>query len=382
MDIVTVIVIGFLLLTLVFINIFAKPSYTNYIVLFIIIIVLSLFSAFRSAEIPDTQPYIENYEYWAKDIQSNGFFHYTSIMEIGFEFFAKICIILKLNYTAFFFVISLIQSFLFISIERKISNRYVLLAFALFYSFYGIYFQFIILRAGISTLLFFYAIFKCKNKYSRFLTFGLAFTFHYSALFGIILYYIFSKINLKVTFNLTVCSIILFIPIYILGVNKIIIDALAGLLSGPGSSTMLFYNKIYFYMVNYGDVSYKLPFRLIVNSLIFLWSLYMIEKYKIRRNKKINILINVTYVAVIVILLFGSAVPILRLSDFVMLSNVFLVIYIISRLKLRNINTLCLYKTDVRGNKVIVYNKLCISLLIMIFALCNLGFVYRITLNV
>lgn len=153
----------------------------------------------RGLSVPDTDAYIEIFN----NINSS-FTVFSIYTEIGFQYLAKLSkLIFGADYIAFFALICVINSVLlycallnytrFLKSENNTFrwHNYVLL-FVLYFAFFGLYYNAIVLRAGIAILLIINASIyaakpiKCKADYIKILLFLLfAIAFHTSAIIGV-----------------------------------------------------------------------------------------------------------------------------------------------------------------------------------------------------
>jgi hypothetical protein len=114
--------------------------------IYLIIIIFAIFCAERNIKMSDAQPYIEYFD--RLNISSfSAFFKIDGRYGIGYEFLNKIIkLIFGNNYKNFFAIVAVINCLLVYSATYK-NNK---ISFLLYLSFFGIYYNFIVLRQGIS----------------------------------------------------------------------------------------------------------------------------------------------------------------------------------------------------------------------------------------
>lgn len=207
-----------------------KGKYLFFIITFTAIITYII--ATRDQSIPDTEPYINGYLYNADifDFKSSPFEKgYTVLMRTSKLIFGD-------NYDLFFAIfpvaniLILLKSCNYISSAITNQTKYIeykeafnpLVLLLIYFSYYGIYHNAIVLRAGISTSLVFLslAVFLKSDKFQfkSLLIFIIASLFHSSALVCVPMFWIaktkkFMRVNARVTFLLIIMCIYLISPL-------------------------------------------------------------------------------------------------------------------------------------------------------------------------
>lgn len=150
-----------------------------------------LLCAFRSLKIPDTKEYLYAFEKMNTKIFDFQYFYF----EKGFLIFSKLIKILFENsFEIYFFIISFINLF-FIKKFIKFNCKFYIIPIILYISFWGIYFNMIILRFGIGFSFYVLSIYFFENKFKKkgIILYILAILFHKSFIFGIISFFIKNK---------------------------------------------------------------------------------------------------------------------------------------------------------------------------------------------
>lgn len=282
-----------------------------------VILILCTLSMFRGSHFADTTPYILYYSDIANHISEQGFFAVDGRYGIGFEIITRIFCFLRLNYHFFFFAISLFN-FTFIYIIVSKFTKYKCTALLIFASFYGIYFSYVILRAGIATLLVVYAI--CCQSHRKFLLnliFAIALLFHISLIYAIAIYYIVRFIKNDFSKTSVIFDTLLFailIVFYQFGLGYTIMNFSANLINTINIS-FLPMEKIYYYLNDFNEslkisISYKFLFYIII---------FLIFKYYYQKSDKKTKIINnigiLIYIAILSSCMIGSGTLGGRLND-------------------------------------------------------------------
>ncbi len=166
----------------------------------VIIFILSVFGGMRSKDI-GTDLSVYGYRWFEIACNSSNFMSYESKIngDIGYLFLNYIVSRFTCNFNVFLFILQFISNFLVIitlyRYKKQVPFWLSLMCFlTMFYCR-----NFNILRQSISLAIVFYMIkyLEEKNKIKFFLGIGVASLFHYSAVFGIVLYFIYEFCNNK-----------------------------------------------------------------------------------------------------------------------------------------------------------------------------------------
>lgn len=270
----------------------------------LLIIMLFIFLAsYRSIHIPDTLAYANSYHSLSLSNVEMSYF------EIGFTIYsALIKFISGGNLTVYFGIITATNLLLIYKGLEKINTNKLILPIILYISYYGIYFNFIVLRAGLAFSLLFYAysIFY-ENRIKSVVFFLLACTFHQSAVVGIIGYFIIIN-SKKFSNNAYFFWFLLIIIMYFLRVDIFFYDNIHLFLENTG---FLKTNHFGYYFDNIkftSGISNKFIFNYILG-------IFMISVRKYYDVKYQNVL-NIYMVGLTIISLFSSFLWIERISDY------------------------------------------------------------------
>lgn len=207
------------------------------------ILSVGLIIACRGEDVPDTLGYLDYYN----EIDAADFSHFNYyLFEPGFQFFTHVVKIVVGNVPAvyFFIIVFIISCLLWDAIQRILLNLQknnrlgsaiklpVLYAFVLFYSYYGIFYGGITIRAGIAMSLYLETLsLLCKERLYKkdvlfiSILFVLAFLFHVSSVvyLPIILIFRFTKPLSKKGYLLILlfCSVLFFSRINMVVLNNV-----------------------------------------------------------------------------------------------------------------------------------------------------------------
>lgn len=299
-----------------------RPIKFDRIVSGLLLFLFLFLMAFRPISVPDTIPYIEAFNLMDSYQFSIGLgrVNLGANMEIGFANLCKLVSLFSSSYRVLFFIIAfltvgisttsiiLIASSLF---EGNTNQFRILPAFLLFISYYGFLHSSIVLRAGlaISFCLFSYAMVLQKRYFISIIFYLIAFSFHNSILFFLIIYigYFFLP-----TFTIRTYQII---ALTVMGLYWIrFFDIFQRLLihSARFLATLLpFFNFFNFYLSGeYLSSSFLKTVMYFISKVVlltFLGNIIISEKYK--RN------LNVLLIASIIAGLFGAFTAIFRVLD-------------------------------------------------------------------
>lgn len=355
-----------------------KERKSKKILLFLAIIGFSILACMRETTIPDTVPYINAFNY---ENQLTSFFAPNiSSFETGFVLLTRFIAIFTSSASIYFFIVAMIilsvGAFLFSN------QKHFLICFAAFMSFYGIYFSFVILRSGLSIVFFVLAAWRCDNrKILKVVFYILAIAFHRSAII-MLMVYLFAKLFRNAKLNIAVVLPVLLICLlcYAGGLSKIILVLIQNMLE-PLVGTNLLFTKAYGYLQSYiAQFEFGLSARYVLNTVIYLITLYLIHKKKLKINKKLTTVLVFVFLGLMLESLFGNQVLIGRLTDFTNTMNLISLAFIIQEcynyrsIKVVESDMSVTYKVVKAENYIWVY-------LVIAFILMNNLFIYRICIR-
>ena len=298
---------------------------------FIFVFLLSILFALRSDLTPDTAIYINAY----KNINLFNLI-YTNIKEFEFGYILFMALnkfVLGDDYRIFFFLVSIFGYTLIFFSSNEISDylksqkRYHMLILALYTSFYGIYYQGIVMRGGVAIALFSYSIMLFLNKKYCFsiVFYLLTFLFHKSAIFTVpVIYILLHNFNIR---NIRQKKYYVFIVIFLLFIACYSVPGfrpnLLNFVSKYVGNIPFFY-KFYAY-IEHGNYGARIEFK----SLYYMLLAFMFVRENIidvNFNKLINIYIFGVYLSVII----GQFENINRLLDYYRVLYVYIYIYCIT----------------------------------------------------
>lgn len=294
-----------------------------YLVYWILVIFFAFICATRSLITQDTIPYILGYN----DVSINYF--YTSINETPLRFDLGYTILMQVfkilfggNYKIFFFFIVIINYLIILLAYKKIceiigyKKTYIITLFTLYTSYFGIYYNGIVLRAGIAISFIIYSTsFFLEKKYIRgaFLG-GIALFMHDSSILAsiIILILFFRKSFTKKTYYIFLTLLLI---ITVTESNAYILKRILPLLE-------IWVNKYEFlhvfkaYIVN-SSMTFGISFKLIYFILIG----YVYIFLNLFRNIYINKFINIYFFGLLIAVIFNGLDVFSRISDFYIIYN-------------------------------------------------------------
>jgi hypothetical protein len=147
------------------------------LIFFFVSVLFIIFAGFRSSEMPDTLNYINMYEgSYCRAFSCFAFYHLQDIHKYIFSN----------NYRSFFIFISSFNLLVVFYLLKKLHVRYSLVALSIYISYFGIIYNFIILRAGLAaSLLLLSWYFIKKRAIISIMLFVLACLMHATAFIGI-----------------------------------------------------------------------------------------------------------------------------------------------------------------------------------------------------
>lgn len=304
-----------------------KNKFKN-VILGVFLVLFTLFAVFRSTEIPDTIEYIEIFNTGSV---------FANTWDWGFRLILLIGLLFKSYRVMFFLVVAFNMCILALCIRKmtrisKCASKtkvglYCVSVFLLFISFYGMYYNFIVIRMGSASLLLIYAwLLWCDEKdEKRYVKAAIAFVgaclMHRSALVGILGFVVLTK-----KFMLSKKQERIFIGaiglIYFSRISYLLKDFILGIL------TNVIEGKYEYYIQNMKFDSLSISYRFVFNFLILVFMhLYDMEDTVFRRLKNVYILGMLIHACCWPIIWCG------RITDFFICINVFLLPFVMNRLE-------------------------------------------------
>lgn len=370
----------------IFIDCLIKKRKLKKFYLIILAMLFSFVAANRLISVPDTEAYIEYFNVLSIDIQQNGLLHYTEIFEIGFEMLSRLLLVCGFGHRSIFFIFAFIVSLLGQIVFND--REFPIIVWLLFISFYGIYFSFVILRAGISIMCFctFIKYIKTK-KCGSVISLIVAILFHKSVLFPFLIYLLINVCRFKKSFKREIIVLIVLTMFYVFSVGNMITIKILNYLNNFIQNSL--WDRFSYYLQDFETKIFNISFRLMFNLLIYVFAEYVRYKNKNLILSSTDFLMNkLIYLGLCLELFCGSNTVIGRIVDYLFIFNVYNLIFIIKYLstykKYRKYspvpvasynsnNTLLLKKVKYR---VVIMQIVAISFLIV-----NLFFILRIILR-
>lgn len=342
------------------------------IILISTVILYAVFAAIRSvSEIPDTHAYVK---FFLEQTELEFFAPNKSSFEIGFVYLTRVFTLFTSNYRVYFFGIALIIIGMFAKAFEN--QKYSLIPIVLFLSFYGIYFSFIILRAGLAITFFVYGVMKCdKSIFKTIVFFILSVLFHISSIvmiFAFLLAVCFrkSKLNYMGVIVLLICLL----TVYGSGLTSKMLTVLRDFLNSLNMNNLII-GKATSYLTSYiQNFSFGISKRYALNVIMFIIMLYQANTRHLEFTKKQKIINIYILMGFILESLFGNAVLIGRLTDFSNMLNITSVCFIISNFAVSKTRGISPYIKA--SEKSMVAQK--VMFICGIFVILNLAFIYRI----
>ena len=278
-------------------------------------VMFSVITANRSMLIPDTIPY---YEFFLSQTQITSIFAQNDTrFEIGFVFLTRLIAKLTNNYTIYFFILSIFM--LFLAYLAFKDQQLILVTFAAFLSFYGVYFTSVILRAGFAILLFCVAI-KQQTKLKKIIFLIASVLFHYSAIFMAIIFFIVAIFRIrKLKPILIIFTFLICLMLYATGFTKSILELIIRVLEKYKDNYIIL--KVYSYLISYVEkFKFGISMRYLLNVMVMLYSIWFRKSKKLEYTNKEKTILTYIITGMIVESLFGNMMIVGRMTDF---SNIF-----------------------------------------------------------
>lgn len=278
--------------------------------------------AFRSLSIPDTFGYASSYQYLRLGL-SNVFMSYY---EIGFVIYSMLIkIVAGSNYRIFFGVIAITNLVLVNKITKKYNITLTIMPILIYLSFYGFYYNFIVLRAGLAFTLLLYAWSTFhNNKIASLFLFILASFFHQSALIGILGYLVIIR-SRKMSLKIYLIWLFAILALYFMRIDVYIYDSIIEIMLNND----LFNNHRFLYYINNIKLTEGISFRFLLNYII---AIFLIINKK-NKPSFYHDLLNIYMLGMTIIGFFSSFVWIERLTDYFIATNFLLITLAINTFK-------------------------------------------------
>jgi hypothetical protein len=281
-----------------------------------------LLASFRSLSVPDTIQYLTSYQYLKLEL-SNIF---SNSFEIGFEILS---IFIKRfagsNYILFFGVIAGTNLFLINKVITKYGMTLTIAPLIIYLSYYGFYFNFIILRAGLafSLLMYSWSLFR-NNKIASLILFFISVSFHQSALIGIIGYLVII-ISRKVSSKSYIIWLIVIISLYFIRIDLLLYNFIVTFIL---ENNLFVGNRFIFYITNI-KFNEGISFRFLLNFIVVIFLIFT----KVNKPNYYHDLLNIYMIGMTIVAFFSSFIWIERLSDFLIATNFILITLALNNLK-------------------------------------------------
>lgn len=291
----------------------------NKIITYFFIFIFSLIFGFRILDIPDTKTYYIDFVKLNKNILDIGFSYYES----GFVILSKIIKNVIMDPNIYFTILSIIN-FLLIKIALKIINKkeHIILGLCIYISYYGIYFNMIVLRLGLAISFFFIAmIYLKKNKKVKSLLFYIfSYFFHKSIIFGGLVYLI-PKKELKRRYYIII--IIIIGVIYYTKLGEYFLEYFINIYIKyfPLENRYMLYLK----NISYNNLGYS--YKFLFNYILVI--LFVIEK------KYDSFYLSIVLIGLIIFSFFNKILLIERISDIYIFFNIVNSIIYLEKIKVR-----------------------------------------------
>lgn len=210
------------------------------------VLVFAILAATRSVRFPDTIPYIDFF-YNGSDNIEKGYLILAAIVKFFFGDSPRIL----------FFIIALLNGFIYLRIITNSDFRYPIIVLALVYSYYGIFLNFVVLRAGIANSFILLAIFSFEKSKIRFwFYFVIAMLFHKTSLFLLPAFFIMS-INKKFSRPIYFLIIAFMYAYSLVGVDRFIGPFIYDLgIFGDRINYYFTPTKLYWQLIDFGVIYY------------------------------------------------------------------------------------------------------------------------------
>lgn len=327
------------------------------VVYWILTITFAVICATRSTITQDTIPYIDafnsvstNYLYKSAQDTPQGFeLGYTVVMQISKIIFGD-------SYKVFFFIVVIINYFLLYIAYKKlckiinVRGQLLITLFCLYTSYFGIYYNGIVLRAGlaISLLICASALLLDKKYILAFCMLWLSIKMHDSAILGILpIAILLFKINFsKISYR------ILLIVLLIIHVFQLNISFMYKILPSMTSFVMTHNSMQVFrsYLLNFSiteGISLKLIFFILIG---YMFTIFKIDTDELTFKKYVN----VYYFGLLIAVIFSGLDVFSRISDFCLVFYTIIMVLYLSKSKLSKDKIVIIVSTITMCNFILI----------------------------
>lgn len=333
-----------------------KTKYLQILFSFLFVSFFAFLSAIRFESVPDTIEYIEHYNAVAS-LPFNDFGYY--IFEPGYVFLVKIYHRLFSNggYSGFFFFLAVLNCFLILcgiktyyKAEKDVA-KIIVVSLVYYVSYYGLYFNFIVLRFGLGASFFLLSLANAKYKNIGALCFyGLALFCHTSFLI-VIPFYLFAlfynKNKPKTFYYLWLLVIAL---IYYCRLGRFVTSFLFHVIAQIGGII----GRYSYYLNDVSLGNSKISIKFTLNFILA----FIFVKYGNLKDSRYVFLLLIYLSGLMIYACFSSILLIDRVSDVCLVSGVLLIPSFYRALK-------------TWGDKLILYFPVCIMNMIFIIRIIN-----------
>lgn len=312
-------IVFLMLIGLTSLSLKTKYNFIPLLIAFIVIIALRDFS------VPDTEAYVSFFQSQEFSFLSNKTFLY----EKGFAILTILIKAITHNHIVYFGLLAFLNvvvigwAFSLLGKRENVYNiNYLLIGYLSYISFFGLFYNAIVLRAGLAISCLFLLL-VIENKKVHLILITLAFFFHQTSLFFLIGYPFFfaRKLTSKAYFLVG----ILLLVIHLSGFSVYFVNSLMFFLNQIlASLSDTQFSKLQIYSKSLLNIEYNISFRLLFYELSFLFFAY---SQALNKSLKFYRFLNLYLIGLIISVFFSSVSQIFRLTDFLLISFVFLIWY-------------------------------------------------------
>lgn len=285
-----------------------------------LILFISLVCAFRSVQkTPDTAVYYNLYTNVWKITSIKSFFQSSHNVELGFEYFSKFIKLFFPNYRLYFFIITFTILALSASAIFELTDNRIL-SYFIFFSVFGFYYTFIVIRQGLAMAIILYTLAKtCKRQshcYIKFIIGVLIATFfHSTAIISILMLpFINRKRKLKLIYYVFLITISL-----LLTYTGIVSNFIA-------KFAVMFFNLIPSGLVSYKIITYFVDFVPTFNSSSYLYIFtFMLVVFflsdKRKYSKSFIPLLSIQNIGILLLGIFSGISESIRIADYFLMAE-------------------------------------------------------------
>lgn len=288
----------------------------------ILVSLFVLFSSIRNISVPDTWGYINSFTTLRLTFDSLRYTTYEPGFVILSLFVKKF---ISVDHKIYFGIITAINLLIMKKAFKNYNLKLLIIPTVIYISFYGFYFNFITLRAGLafSFICYSWSIFN-KNKFRSLLLLLTACLFHISSLFVLPSYLLINK-KVILTKKLYYFWIMLISILYLIKIDIIFIDRVIDLVNYFN----LFDGHRFSYYINNIKFNYGISFKFYFN--IFYLIVFIL--FKDKKDNRYNYLININMIGLTIVSFFPSFMWVERVTDFYIATNIILASLMFEKIK-------------------------------------------------